>query len=114
MIKRNSTFFLGIFIFLIPFLGLPSFWKTTFIILSGVTLVGLSVKLTLPRKAPKGRLKREKITPVFVENSPIIKSSPPPPQAPEPLPLAPEVRTQQAPSTSKNNPRRSSRMTDIK
>lgn len=73
MISRKSTFFLGIFIFLIPFLGLPSFWKTLMIALSGIFLVFLSVKIVLPRKMAKGRarVKKEKVTPVFVENIPV-------------------------------------------
>ena len=71
MIQRKSTFFLGIFIFLIPFLGFPSFWKTVMITLSGLALILLSVKVTLPRKNLKARGKREKITPVFVENIPV-------------------------------------------
>jgi len=49
IIHRKSTFFLGIFIFLIPFLGLPSSWKTTLIILSGLGLVSLSTKIILPK-----------------------------------------------------------------
>ncbi len=71
MIRHKSTFFLGIFIFLIPFLGLPSFWKTFFIILSGLGLVALSVKITLPKKQTKIKTKKGKATPVFVENAPV-------------------------------------------
>ena len=71
MIQRKSTFFLGIFIFLISFLGLPSSWKTTLFVLSGLTLVALSVKIILPKKHPKSKVRREKITPVFVENAPV-------------------------------------------
>ena len=70
MIYRKNTFFLGIFIFIIPFLGLPTFWKTVFIILSGLTLIALSIKIILPRKQARGRIKKNKVTPVFVENTP--------------------------------------------
>lgn len=71
MIQHKTTFFLGIFIFLVPFLGLPSDWKTMLIAATGIFLVVISVKIVLPRKnlRPKGR--REKVTPVFVENIPI-------------------------------------------
>lgn len=71
MLTRKSTFFLGIFIFIVPFLGVPSSWKTLFITLSGLTLIILSVKISLPKKNTKPRVKREKVTPVFVENTPI-------------------------------------------
>lgn len=71
MIQRKTTFFLGIFIFLIPFLGFPSMWKTVMIAGCGIFLVVISIKIVLPRKnlRPKGR--REKVTPVFVENIPV-------------------------------------------
>lgn len=73
MIKRTSTFFLGLFIAALPFLGLPSSWKTALIALSGLTLVALSVKIELPtRKAVKRVVRRkEKVTPVFTESEPI-------------------------------------------
>ena len=71
MISRKSTFFLGIFIFLIPFSGFPMSWKSTLIILSGIILVFLSVKISLPKKNSRTKLRREKVTPVFVENIPI-------------------------------------------
>lgn len=70
MINRRSTFFLGIFIFIIPFLGVPSSWRTTFIIVSGIILILLSLKITLPKKSLKGRIKKEKVTSVFVESIP--------------------------------------------
>lgn len=71
MIKSKRTLFLGIFIFLLPFLGLPSSWKTAFVILSGLTLIALSVSITLPKKNTKRPRRKEKATPVFVENAPI-------------------------------------------
>ena len=71
MITRKRTFFLGIFIFLIPFLGVPTSWKTLFVTVSGLGLVAMSVKITLPKKQVKTKTKKEKITPVSVENFPI-------------------------------------------
>jgi hypothetical protein len=71
MLTRKSTFFLGIFIFIVPFLGVPSSWKTLFITLSGLTLIIMSVKISLPKKTTKTRIKREKVTPVFVQSTPI-------------------------------------------
>jgi hypothetical protein len=70
MINRKSTFFLGIFIFLIPYLGIPSSWKTFFIVTSGIVLMVLSIKITLPKKTTKSRTRKEKITPVYVESIP--------------------------------------------
>ncbi|HBD25137.1 MAG: hypothetical protein A2566_02125 [Candidatus Zambryskibacteria bacterium RIFOXYD1_FULL_40_13] len=70
MIQRKSTFFLGIFIFIIPFLGIPGSWRTFFIIISGLFLITLSIKITLPKRNIKSKTRREKITPVFVESMP--------------------------------------------
>ena len=75
MISRKSTFFLGIFIFVIPFLGFPSSWKTTLIILSGLTLIALSIKVSLPKKNVKIKSKKGRSTPVFVENIPIYPAN---------------------------------------
>ena len=68
MIQRKSTFFLGIFILLLSssFLGLPSSWKNTLMFLSGLALIFLSVKLTLPKKILKDMPQKEKIN---MENS---------------------------------------------
>lgn len=71
MINKKSTFFLGIFIFLIPFLGFPSAWKSAFVIISGISLVLMSVKISLPKKGSRIKTKKERSTPVFVENIPI-------------------------------------------
>ncbi len=71
MIHKKSTFFLGIFMFLIPFTGFPSSWKSFFVIVCGLTLISLSIKISIPKRGFKGRQKREKVTPVFVENIPI-------------------------------------------
>ncbi len=71
MIQRRSTFFLGIFIFIIPFLGIPSSWRTFFIVVSGISLIILSVKITLPKRTSKSRVRKEKVTPVFVESIPV-------------------------------------------
>ncbi|HEY4505095.1 MAG TPA: hypothetical protein VJG67_00135 [Candidatus Paceibacterota bacterium] len=74
MIKQKRTLFLGIFIFLIPFLGLPTSWKTVLVILSGLGLVTLSVKFSLPKKPIRTKGRREKSTPVFVESMPVYHS----------------------------------------
>ncbi len=85
IITRKATFFLGVFIFIIPFLGFPSLWKMALTIISGVTLVVLSVRVNLPKKSFP-RLKREK--PVGVAEN-ILTEVPLPP----PPPLPPYVPT---------------------
>ena len=61
MIKYKGTFFLGVFIFLIPYLGLPTFWKTTLITICGILLVLSSIKISIPtKKISRTRIKKEK------------------------------------------------------
>lgn len=71
MITNIKTFLSGSLIIIIPFLGIPLFWKTTFIVLIGIYLMVSSIKFDLPKKTTvkRGR-KKEKITSVFTENSP--------------------------------------------
>lgn len=71
-IARKSTFFLGVFILIIPFLGFPSAWKMFFTVASGILLILLSIKIAIPKKTSRYKTHREKVTPVFVENTPII------------------------------------------
>jgi hypothetical protein len=74
MLKNNKTFYLGLFIFLIPFLGLPSSWRTFLVIVSGLLLVAMSVKLSLPGRSVPRRLRhKEKITSVFSQSAPVTK-----------------------------------------
>lgn len=69
MITHRRTLLLGIFIILIPFLGFPSAWKTFMILISGVTLIGFSVDITIPKKIPKRIVRRkENVNPVFRES----------------------------------------------
>lgn len=73
MINRKSTFFLGVFIFLIPFFGFPNVWKNAFTIIAGMIAIGLSVKFSVPKKNPRTKSKKEKVTQVYVENVPQYK-----------------------------------------
>lgn len=69
MITNRRTLILGILIILIPFLGFPSAWKTFMILVSGATLVGFSVDITIPKKIPKRIVRRkENVNPVFRES----------------------------------------------
>lgn len=73
MIQRKSTFFLGFFIFLLPFLGFTAFWKTTFVVFSGLALIALSVKFAIPKKISRSKTKKEKSASVFMESKPFPK-----------------------------------------
>lgn len=74
-IKNKQIFFLGIFIILVwIFFGIPTSWKIILTVLSGVYLIVISVKINLPKRGAQKRIrKKEKVTPVFVENSPMPK-----------------------------------------
>jgi predicted membrane protein len=75
MIKSKRMLFLGIFIFLIPFLGIPTSWKTFFIVVSALALIAMSLKISIPKKTSSKRIrKKEKVTPVYVENSPMPRT----------------------------------------
>lgn len=71
MIVNTKTFFVGLILVLLPFLGIPLFWKTTFTVLFGLYLIFLSIRIELPKKATAKRTrKKEKTSSVFTENSP--------------------------------------------
>ncbi len=97
MIKQRSTLFLGIFIFVIPFLGLPTSWRASLVMIAGLGLIALSIKITLPRRLAKSGKKlrrKEKVSAVFVENMP-IESIPPQAYSARTLsgdPVEPEIR----------------------
>jgi len=69
MITNRRTLLLGIFIAIIPFLGFPSAWKTFMILVSGITLIGFSINITIPKKIPRRIVRRkETVNPVFSES----------------------------------------------
>lgn len=75
MIQKRGAFFTGIFIIILPFLGFPVFWKTTFTIFAGVFLIFSSIKIIIPRKPGWRRMhtvRKDKVTPVFVESAPPV------------------------------------------
>jgi hypothetical protein len=70
-IGRKSTFFLGIFIFLIPFFGLPTLWKMILTGACGALLALLSVSLEIPKRtAAKHKPRKEKPAMISVEPVP--------------------------------------------
>jgi len=55
------------------FLGIPKSWKVILTIISALGLIVLSIKIVVPKKSKILRpRKKEKVTPVFVENMPIL------------------------------------------
>lgn len=66
MVTDKKTFFIGLFIFITPFLGLPLWWRFTLIILSALSLIIFSIKLELSKKTSSKSLKlprkKQKIT----------------------------------------------------
>jgi hypothetical protein len=77
MVHNAKTFLLGVFIIIIPFLGIPTSWKTVLVVIAGLYLVSLSLTFAFPSKKPARTYKRrERVTPVFVENVPIAPSEP--------------------------------------
>jgi uncharacterized protein (DUF58 family) len=71
MISRKSTFVLGIIIFLIPFLGLPTIWKSFLVVTGGLFLVISSISFPEPRKISKARVKKEKVPEIQIESTPV-------------------------------------------
>lgn len=71
MITRKSTFFLGILIFLLPFIGVPSSWKTAFLIIIGLILVFSSIQLVFTKRNTKPRPKKERTQEIVPENTPV-------------------------------------------
>ena len=71
MINNKNIFFLGLFVLATQYLfGLPTFWKTLLITISVLSIIFLSTKITLPKRNAKNVKRKEKVTPVFMENSP--------------------------------------------
>ncbi len=53
MIERKASFYLGVFVFVIPFLGFPTLWKMVLVVFGGVLLILTSLKVPNPRKIQK-------------------------------------------------------------
>ncbi|TSC70612.1 MAG: hypothetical protein CEO12_192 [Parcubacteria group bacterium Gr01-1014_46] len=63
MINHKGSFYLGVFVFLIPFLGFPTMWKMGLVVFAGVTLVLTSIRIPTPRKIFRNKIKKETHTP---------------------------------------------------
>jgi hypothetical protein len=72
MINHKGSFYLGVFIFIIPFLGFPTMWKMVLVVLGGVLLILTSLKVPSPRKIQRPIFKMREETP----ETPIIEIKP--------------------------------------
>ncbi|KND49453.1 MAG: hypothetical protein AB198_00695 [Parcubacteria bacterium C7867-003] len=70
MINHKGSFYLGVFVFIIPFLGFPTIWKMGLVVFAGVILILTSIRIPTPRKIFKTKPKKE-VEPIEVE---VIKS----------------------------------------
>lgn len=59
MIERKGSFYIGVFVFVIPFLGFPTMWKMILVVFGGVLLILTSLKVPSPRKNVKLKFKKE-------------------------------------------------------
>lgn len=63
MINHKGSFYLGVFIFIIPFLGFPTMWKMVLVVFGGVLLILTSLKVPSPRKIQRPIFKTKEETP---------------------------------------------------
>jgi hypothetical protein len=69
MIERKGSFYLGVFVFIIPFLGFPTMWKMILVVVGGVLLILTSLKVPTVRKNWRPKVKKEE----FVSEVPEVK-----------------------------------------
>lgn len=60
MTKNRIVLYIGLFLFLIPFLGFPSKWEAFFQIVFGLILMSISFSATIKRRAAVRRPRRKK------------------------------------------------------
>lgn len=89
MIARKGTFYLGIFIFIIPFLGFPTMWKMFLVVVAGLSMILYSVRLPMPKKSFKQKIKKENFPIETIDTSIKTETS----TVSEPLPVVqkPEI-----------------------
>jgi len=63
MSKNRIVLSIGIFLFLMPFLGFPSRWEFFFQIIFGISLVAVSFSSAIKRRAASRRPRRRRDTP---------------------------------------------------
>jgi len=64
MNKNNFYISFGVWLIILPFLGIPGIWKNTLVFLSGIFLILVSLGPTILKKLqPKQKVKRKKELP---------------------------------------------------
>jgi hypothetical protein len=77
MIDHKGSFYLGVFIFIIPFLGFPTMWKMGLVVFGGILLILTSLRVPNPRKFQRPKFKREdEIDAPIVEIQPLEITKP--------------------------------------
>ena len=66
MINHKGSFYLGVFVFIIPFLGFPTMWKMGLVVFAGVVLVLTSIRIPTPKRIFRTKTKKE-TTPIEIE-----------------------------------------------
>jgi hypothetical protein len=69
MSRNKITLLIGILVFIMPFLGFPSSWKTIFYLTFGVILIIIAAVGHVRRRSPAITERREVVTEVYVETS---------------------------------------------
>ena len=59
MIERKGSFYLGVFVFIIPFLGFPTMWKMILVVIAGFSLVMISIRIPTPRRTFRSKVKKD-------------------------------------------------------
>lgn len=77
MINHKGSFYLGVFVFVIPFLGFPTIWKMGFVLFAGILLILTSIKIPTPGRILRNRKQKNEIEIVpETQQSQIIESTP--------------------------------------
>ncbi len=82
MIEKKGTFYAGVFVFIIPFLGFPTMWKMVLVGIAGFILIVMSVRVPSPRRLVKNKIKRE-----VVSEAPVLELKENIVQEPQPIEL---------------------------
>ncbi len=109
MINHKGSFYLGVFIFIIPFLGFPTMWKMVLVVLGGVLLILTSLKVPTPRKIQRLKFSVDE-TPLdvaVVEIKPVEVSKPVEPVVVHtPVVDAPIIKIEKEVKTEPKKPRK--------
>jgi len=68
MINHKAGFYLGVFIFVIPFLGFPTIWKMGLVLFGGLFLILMSIRIPVPKRMLKYKPKKETFVPDMEKN----------------------------------------------